>query len=219
MTVALIISLSIVIGILLSTVAWTFYYFAFLYDDSTKYVLDGWSFSVEKPHMKELDIVEKARTFAFAAHAATGQTRKYSGEPYIVHPAQVVEVVSTVEHTPEMLAAAWLHDVVEDTKVTIEQIEQEFGKTVADLVGWLTDVSKPEHGNRAARKQIDRDHSAAAPPEAQTIKLADLICNTRDIVSQDPGFAKVYIAEKKLLLKVMDKGDKKLLAQALAQAS
>jgi (p)ppGpp synthase/HD superfamily hydrolase len=161
-----------------------------------------------------MTIVERARVFATAAHAAVAQLRKYTFEPYIVHPAEVVRIVSTVEHTDEMLAAAWLHDVVEDTGVTIETIRSEFGEGVAELVGWLTDVSRPEQGNRATRKAIDRAHSAAAPAAAQTVKLADLISNTKSIVDHAPGFAKTYLEEKRLLLEVMTKGDATLMAEA-----
>lgn len=162
-----------------------------------------------------MDIVERARVFATAAHAAVGQVRKYTFEPYIVHPAEVAHIIDNLEGaTYEMVAAAWLHDVVEDTGVTIETIRAEFGPEVAELVGWLTDVSRPEHGNRAHRKALDRAHTAAAPAEAQTIKLADLISNTRSIMAHDEAFAKTYLEEKRLLLEVMTKADATLMAEA-----
>ena len=161
-----------------------------------------------------MTLVERARVFATAAHAACGQLRKYTYEPYIVHPAEVVSIVSTVPHTEAMLAAAWLHDVVEDTGVTLETVRAEFGEEVADLVGWLTDVSRPEQGNRATRKAIDRAHTAMAPAAAQTVKLADLISNARSIMEHDETFARTYLAEKKLLLEVMTKGDATLMALA-----
>jgi len=161
-----------------------------------------------------MDVVERARVFATAAHAAAAQLRKYTNEPYIVHPAEVVSIVRSVPHTPAMLAAAWMHDVVEDTGVTLETVRTEFGDEVADLVGWLTDVSRPDHGNRAARKAVDRAHSAAAPAAAQTVKLADLISNTRSILQHDEKFAKTYLEEKRLLLEVMTKGDATLMAVA-----
>ena len=163
------------------------------------------------------DIVERARTFATAAHAAVGQLRKYTHEPYIVHPAEVVSILKQVYHTDTMLAAAWLHDTVEDTGVTLEVVRAEFGDDVAELVGWLTDVSRPDQGNRATRKAIDRAHTAMAPAPAQTIKLADLISNTRSIVDHDPEFAKTYLKEKQLLLEVMTKGDPVLVAIARQQ--
>ena len=143
----------------------------------------------------------------FATKAHGDQKRKYTGDPYIVHPIAVAEIVKTVPHTDAMIAAALLHDVVEDTPVTIQEIETKFGSKVAELVGWLTDTSRPEDGNRKTRKSIDRLHSADAPAEAQTIKLADLIHNTESIEKHDPSFYKVYKQEKIALLDVLTKGD------------
>ena len=161
-----------------------------------------------------MNTAEHARIFATAAHAAVGQLRKYTNEPYIVHPAEVVSIVRSVPHTEAMLAAAWLHDVVEDTGVTIETVRAEFGTEVADLVSWLTDVSRPEDGNRAHRKARDREHTAAAPAEAQTVKLADMISNTRSIMAHDPKFAVTYLEEKRALLAVMTRGNATLMAMA-----
>ena len=162
-----------------------------------------------------MDIVRKAQVYAMAAHAAVGQKRKYTGEPYIVHPAEVAKIVADVPgSTPEMVAAAWLHDVVEDTGCTFTDIHMAFGIDIAGLVSWLTDVSKPEDGNRAVRKAMDRAHTADAPAEAQTIKLADLISNSKSIMQHDPAFAKTYLEEKRLLLSVMTKGDPGLHALA-----
>lgn len=163
-------------------------------------------------------MIERARLFATAAHAAVKQVRKYTGEPYIVHPGAVVRIVQSVPHSEEMVAAAWLHDVVEDTGVTIEMIEVEFGPTIRSLVWHLTDKSRPEDGGRDARKAIDRMHLAAAPAQAQTIKLADLIDNTISICERDPGFAQhVYLPEKALLIEVLTKGDPDLLYRAKQQ--
>ena len=169
-----------------------------------------------------MDIIEKARGFATSAHHAVSQVRKYTGEPYISHPAELVELLR--EHgiaDQQMLAAAWLHDVVEDTGVTIDLIECEFGRGVADLVAGLTDVSRPEDGNRKARKAIDRAHTAAQSPACKTIKLADLISNTKSIVERDPEFAKVYLAEKRQLLEVLYDGDSRLweLASSIVSAA
>lgn len=162
-------------------------------------------------------IVEKALDFATKAHG--NQKRKYTGEPYINHPIEVMKIVSQVPHDENMLAAALLHDVVEDTDATIQDISDEFGHDIASLVDDLTDVSKPEDGNRKYRKMLDRNHSAQASPRAQTIKLADLISNSSDILQHDPNFAKVYLAEKNLLLGVLTKGDPSLAARAAAYIS
>ena len=158
-----------------------------------------------------MDILEKASVFAAAAHAAVGQKRKYTGEPYIVHPAQVALITMRLKGTVAMTAAAWLHDVVEDTQVEIDLITYTFGDEIATLVTWLTDVSKPSDGNRETRKAMDRAHIAQAPREAQIVKLADLISNTQSITQHDPDFAKVYLKEKFMTLDVLDKVDKDLI--------
>lgn len=162
-----------------------------------------------------MDIVEKARVFATAAHAAVGQVRKYTGEPYTVHLDEVATIVKSVKHTDAMIAAAYLHDTVEDTEVTFDLIEQEFGMHIADQVRWLTDISTPEMGNRAYRKAMDRAYISNASHEAQTVKLADLISNTRSIVKHDRRFARVYLEEKRLLLEVLTHGDSSLRDMAV----
>lgn len=162
-----------------------------------------------------MDIVERAKMFAIGAHNAIKQKRKYTGEQYWVHTNEVAQILDRTEGaTFEMIAAAHLHDTVEDTGVTIEDIRYHFGEEVAELVGWLTDVSKPEDGNRAARKAIDRAHSGASSAAAQTIKVADLISNSRTIVEHDVDFAKVYLKEKRQLLDVLTKADTSLRAMA-----
>jgi len=154
---------------------------------------------------------------SFATMAHKDQRRKYTNEPYILHSIEVAEIVATVDHTEEMLIAAVLHDVVEDTSFTSEDIHAEFGPVVGKLVDELTDISKPTDGNRAVRKAIDRDHLAKASRAAQTIKVADLISNTSSIVEHDPKFAKVYLKEKADLLDVLVLADKKLLKKAINQ--
>ena len=162
-------------------------------------------------------IVDLADAFANAAHASIQQTRKYSGEPYINHPRQVRQILldhSTGPVSMEMEAAALTHDVVEDTGVTIELIQEVFGERVARLVSDLTDVSRPENGNRKARKELDLRHTAAADPDSMSVKLADLVANARDITTQDPDFARVWLREKAALLEVLGDGDPGLLALA-----
>tara|TARA_A200000159_G_scaffold83110_1_gene76864 strand:+ start:1220 stop:1729 length:510 start_codon:yes stop_codon:yes gene_type:complete len=162
--------------------------------------------------MKDSPIIDKAKMLAGKAHK--GQVRKYTGLPYIVHPIEVANILQTVNHTDDMVAAALLHDVVEDCDYTVEDIANEVSPAVAKLVEGLTDVSKPEDGNRAVRKALDKDHLAKQSAEVQTIKYADIISNTQDIKVNDPSFAKVYIEEVKALLDVLDKGDKTLYAKA-----
>lgn len=179
--------------------------------------IDAFVAKVYAEEVRGNDRTPRALAFATAAHEAVKQKRKYTGASYIEHPIAVASIVQSVPHTREMLAAAYLHDVVEDTGVTLQTIEDFFGPNVRELVYWLTDTSKPKDGNREKRKAIDRAHSAAAPPDAQTIKLADIIENTATIDQYDPEFARVYRKEKELLLEVMTKGDATLYRTACEQ--
>jgi (p)ppGpp synthase/HD superfamily hydrolase len=158
---------------------------------------------------RALQLEYKALVFAAGAHGSVLQVRKYTGVPYIYHPMAVADRIrqSVIDHTPEMLAAAYLHDVLEDTPTTYDELITMFGWDVAELVNWVTDVSRPQDGNRAFRKQKDLEHLADAPSEAQTIKLADLLDNSTSIVMYDKDFARVYLKEKEALLEVLTKGD------------
>jgi (p)ppGpp synthase/HD superfamily hydrolase len=156
---------------------------------------------------KSQSLIDFAYEFAKEAHG--DQKRKYTGEPYITHPVAVAKLVMTAEYYDcEMLAAAILHDVIEDTDATHGDIAATGLKSsIANLVLELTDVSRPEDGNRAKRKAMDRDHLATASFRAKTIKLADLINNSESITEHAPGFAKVYMKEKAALLDVLEGGD------------
>ena len=163
-------------------------------------------------------LVVRAIQFASEAHESIGHTRKYSGEPYIVHPIEVIDIllrVSSQEVTAEMIAAAACHDVVEDTPVTLDQVRDEFGDVVADLVSWLTDVSVPSDGNRKVRKALDLAHTAQAPVEAKNIKLADCVSNAPSITAHDPGFARKWLSEKEAILEACADADPALLAEAV----
>lgn len=162
------------------------------------------------------DLVNQAREFAFAAHNAIEQRRKYTDDPYTTHLERVAQQVASVTDDAEMIAAAYLHDTVEDTPTTIDEIVDAFGSSVGYLVAGLTDVSRPEHGNRAVRKKIDREHTALGDARVHTIKLADLIDNSDSITAHDPRFARVYMAEKRALLEVLQDGDPRLLHRARA---
>lgn len=158
-------------------------------------------------------MVHDAVAFAARAHAFVRQVRKYTGEPYIVHPIDVMmKVTEAVQYDEHMLAAAVLHDVVEDTKVKLWEVEANFGVHVSTLVHELTE---PEwEGNRAARKLLERERLATISPAAQTVKLADLISNSNSIVALDHDFAKVYLREKAAILQVMKQGDQGLWQRA-----
>ncbi len=163
-------------------------------------------------------LIDAAYLFAKNAHGE--QKRKYTGEPYITHPVAVAQLVAHITDDCNMICAALLHDVIEDTEVTYDELmklEHGFGFPVVNLVMDLTDVSRPYHGNRAMRKQIDRAHTERASAEAKTVKLADLIHNSASILEHDERFAKVYMAEKRLLLDVLTEGHPYLYEIAKSQ--
>lgn len=162
-------------------------------------------------------LVGEAAAFALFAHK--GQTRKYTGEPYIVHPAEVAGIVADVNGTNEMIAAAWLHDVVEDCGVCSGEIHSRFGHEVGRLVDQLTKVTTLADGKRTRRMRLECERWATSTPDAQTIKLADLISNTRSIVRDDPKFAKVYLKEKNDLLMHLAWGHAKLFLLASQQVA
>ena len=160
--------------------------------------------------------IEMAAAFARAAHQAVGQRRKYTDAPYWTHCEAVAKIVSPYAETEDMIVAAWLHDILEDTQVVMIDISMLFGADVLDLVYALTDkFTYPHYGNRAHRKSLEADRLATASPHAQTIKYADLIDNTMSIVEFDLGFAQVYLPEAKHLLTVMHQGDPGLRKRAL----
>lgn len=153
----------------------------------------------------------------FARHVHRDQRRKYTGAPYADHLAEVAGIVATaVIGAHKSIAAAWLHDCVEDQGVTAAELFERFGEAVGRGVMLLSDL---EEGNRAERKAASRLRLAAAPGWVQTIKVADLLSNTASIVQHDPKFAVVYLEEKRLLLDVLTDADPGLLAMAREQLS
>jgi len=160
-------------------------------------------------------LIERARAFAIECHGS--QVRKYTGEPYWHHLRNVAIIVDEFGGTESQVAAAWLHDTVEDTDVTLDDLEAEFGPEIRDLVYWLTDRSREEGINRRSRKALDRERLARAPEAAQTVKLADLIDNMKSISANDPDFARVFLAETERLLEVMVQGDPRLQTRAANQ--
>jgi len=165
-------------------------------------------------------LIQRAADFASGCHYAVRQVRKYTGEPYIHHPARVALQVRNAGGTSEMIAAAWLHDTAEDTRVTFGVIESYFGPVVRSYVEALTDPpTVPGGPNRAARQAATRERLAGQPGAVHTIKLADLLDNTASILEHDREFAAVYLPEKQLLLSVLTKGDPGLYQKALDQVT
>jgi (p)ppGpp synthase/HD superfamily hydrolase len=136
------------------------------------------------PTLGALRDVLKAARFASVRHVS--QKRKgIAAEPYLNHLIEVADLVAQAITEPDthLIAAALLHDVIEDTKTSKEEVVAEFGTDIADLVAEVTDdKSLP----KAERKRLQIEHAPHLTPRAQTIKIADKISNLRGIVSTPP---------------------------------
>lgn len=152
----------------------------------------------------KLDLVEAAALFA--EHAHEGQTRKYTGDPYFNHCKAVGESVANVTQDKRVIAAAYLHDVIEDAGYDYIELEEVFGDFVASLVDELTDVFTSTafpYLSRAYRKGIECQRLERISKEARLIKAWDIHDNTSTILKYDPEFAKVYLRETMAVLKAM----------------
>jgi len=160
-----------------------------------------------------MNIVKKAELFATVAHGAVGQKRKYSGADYIVHPISVKNILSDFGFSEDdnLLSGALLHDVVEDTDIKFELIEEVFNVDVANIVFDVTNPSKhyPDL-NRKARKEMDLEHLKSAMVRSKALKLADLIHNFTSIVKEDPEFAKIWCVEAQKISDVCKDGSNDL---------
>ncbi len=170
--------------------------------------------------------LKKVEELASELHGT--QKRKYSGDPYVTHTIRVANIVKKYGGDDAMVYAALLHDVLEDTPTTesdlisllIKTKELNLGevKDVVNLVKELTDVYTTEsypNTNRRGRKELEALRLGKISPRAQTIKYADLLDNSEDILRNDPKFAEVYLKEKRDILKYMDSGNKSLYKRCL----
>lgn len=155
------------------------------------------------------DIVARAACYAAAAHK--GQRRKYDDEPYINHPARIVAAVAEnarlFPNIPGAMAAAWLHDTVEDCGVSLDALESNFNSYIRMIVGFLTNPSK-QHPElpRAERKEMDRKQLAEAPKSVKIIKMFDRIDNIHGLVNE-PSFARLYLDESEALADALKDAD------------
>ena len=133
-------------------------------------------------HPLDTALLDRAIRYAVQAHAGT--ERRGKGYPYILHPLEAAAIVATITPDQELLAAAVLHDVVEDTPVTVAQLRAEFGDRIADLVAAESDVEMAhltESESWHARKQAAIDRLAGAPHDAKIVALGDKLSNMRAI--------------------------------------
>ena len=151
---------------------------------------------------KPLDTTLLDRAIVFAVRAHAGTERRGKGFPYIVHPMEAVEIVATMTRDQELLAAAALHDTVEDTDTTLEQIREEFGDRIASLVASESDtmpegVSEEDDGEYLssswhARKQAAIDRLVRASRDAKIVALGDKLSNMRAIARDYTSEGEVF---------------------------
>lgn len=155
-----------------------------------------------------MSIIIKAAQFAEHAHA--GYVRKYTNRAYIEHPMRVAGQVSMLDDaTEEMVAAAWLHDTVEDCDPKCKNaIRLLFPQSVFNLVMELTNPSK-DHPDlpRWERKAMDRNHLAGVSREAKIIKLIDRADNLQEMSGAEPDFKLLYARESRMLADVLRSED------------
>lgn len=174
--------------------------------------------------LSTVEIIEYVKKYADQAHGE--QVRKYTRERYIVHPVRVMESARVYTNELSVHAAALLHDVLEDTPVTAEEMETSLLEVMSNkdaartikLVIELTDIFVKESYpslNRRTRKEKEAARLSRISADAQTIKYADIMDNVNDLVSQDTDFAKVYIRESKRMLKAMESGNRTLRERAI----
>jgi (p)ppGpp synthase/HD superfamily hydrolase len=171
-------------------------------------------------------LVQKARRFAKLAHGLVlnsedqlGQRRKGSNEPYTKHLAKVAKLVADSGGDEAQVAAAWLHDVVEDTPISLSHIRKVFGADVAKLVQELTDrFTKHNYPglNRRQRKVKELQRLSKISDRAKTIKYADLVSNLESVSVLGPSFGEVYTREAADALERMQGGDEALRSAAIA---
>lgn len=128
------------------------------------------------------DLVDKAIVFATQAHKGT--ERRGKGFPYIIHPLEAMAIVATITNDPDLLAAAVLHDTIEDTEVAYDDIKREFGERIANLVAKETDVRTAPDGRKLTwqeRKQRDMDNLRASSHDVKVVALGDKLSNMRAI--------------------------------------
>jgi len=174
--------------------------------------------------MSQNNILIAAR---FAAQAHQGQVRKYTGVPYISHPSRIAgRMASHDEATETRVMAAFLHDTIEDTWVTYDDIAVPFGECVADMVGELTDPTSPGLGDafkgvpRAQRKAAMRAAIAGASRGARILKLLDRIDNLREMPLTPPNkYIRMYLEESRLLAEAIGDCDSQLKSELLELCS
>jgi (p)ppGpp synthase/HD superfamily hydrolase len=159
-----------------------------------------------------MNLIIKAAQVANRAHV--GQIRKYTKKPYITHPSRVASRICLLDEATEvMVCAGWLHDTVEDTHISLQDIRDWFGHEVESLVWELTNPSKGKDLPRADRKEMDRKHLRVVSDAAKKIKLIDRIDNICEIQFGGSAWEKLYLQESGLLLDAIGSVDETLSSE------
>ena len=159
------------------------------------------------------DLIKSAKLFANASHERFSAGRNTAVQNLPAHLKTVAQIVATVTEDQETIAAAWLHDLIEDTAVTFEDLERRFGSRVAKLVNELTIPHVPGYRNRDTRLAIAKGHLAQASEAAQTIKLADLIDTCSDLHKNNRVALLEHASYAEELLVVLERGNRSLIGR------
>ena len=157
------------------------------------------------------ELIKAAKLFANSNHQRIAAHRNPAWQSIEVHLKSVTQMVSCVSENEETIAAAWLHDIVEDTSVTLDDIERRFGGAVAKIVGELTRVRRSGRGTRGARFVLDRQHFASVSGAAKTVRIADLIDTCRDLYKRDHASLGTCAREAREMVPALEGGDARLL--------
>ena len=156
-----------------------------------------------------LDILEEAAAHIEAEHYAemkhAGQVRKFSGKPYATHPQKVAQIVMNFKKSKNLdvlMAAAHLHDTIEDTDTTFTALQKEFGNLIASIVEELT--SDPVMLKKLGKTRYLTDKMIHMSDYALVIKLADRLQNVSDLVSGSPKRSAKYAKETEDILKELE---------------
>lgn len=152
----------------------------------TRYSKEGYNLN--------MTIIEKAKEYATLKH--TGQIRKMNKLPFIIHPQDVADLAKRTNDS-EMIAAAWLHDVVEDTETTLEEIRSEFGNRIAGLVDEVT--SKVVEQGKRSKKEYYHEKVRHISSDALTLKLFDRLSNIFSVVEDLANIDKPVYDKKEVI--------------------
>ena len=157
------------------------------------------------------ELIKSARLFANGDHQRIAKDRNPALQGIHAHLKSVAEIVSSVTQDEETIAAAWLHDIIEDASVTVCDLERQFGSGVAKLVGDLTVPMHSIRSDYSTRLALAKKHLVNASTAAKTIKLADFIDTCSDLHKHEPASLTQYASTAKELLNVLEGGDPRLL--------